>query len=498
MLIANNISKSFAGVHALSGVHLSLQPGMVHAIIGENGAGKSTLMKILSGVIHNYEGQIILNGKPVQFNSTRDAEAAGIAMIHQELNLVPQLSIAENIFLGREITDSFGMLAERAMHEISVGLLERVGLRIDPVTKVEALKVGQQQLVEIAKALHTKASIIIMDEPTSALSDTEIATLFSCIHELTATGASIVYISHKLQELYNIANTYVVLRDGVTVANGNMMDIVEADLIAQMSGRNTTIEKIITPKKFDSVFLEVDDLYLKHATLPNKNLLSSISFQVHQGEIVGIYGLMGAGRTELLECLFGLHPKRSSGNIVVAGKKLNITSPSAAIAAGMALVPEDRKTEGLLLEHSVRSNMSLTVLHTLEKLGLYIDTKAENELSQKFIYELAIKTASDTTLAKNLSGGNQQKIVIAKWLATNPTILLLDEPTRGIDVNAKAEIYELIKSLAVQGLSVVLVSSEIPEIMSVSDRVLVMANGKLTANMPINEANETILLKKAL
>jgi ribose transport system ATP-binding protein len=419
-------------------------------------------------------------------------------MIHQELNLVPQLSIAENIFLGREITDSFGMLAERAMHEISVGLLERVGLRIDPVTKVEALKVGQQQLVEIAKALHTKASIIIMDEPTSALSDTEIATLFSCIHELTATGASIVYISHKLQELYNIANTYVVLRDGVTVANGNMMDIVEADLIAQMSGRNTTIEKIITPKKFDSVFLEVDDLYLKHATLPNKNLLSSISFQVHQGEIVGIYGLMGAGRTELLECLFGLHPKRSSGNIVVAGKKLNITSPSAAIAAGMALVPEDRKTEGLLLEHSVRSNMSLTVLHTLEKLGLYIDTKAENELSQKFIYELSIKTASDTTLAKNLSGGNQQKIVIAKWLATNPTILLLDEPTRGIDVNAKAEIYELIKSLAVQGLSVVLVSSEIPEIMSVSDRVLVMANGKLTANMPINEANETILLKKAL
>lgn len=498
MLIANNISKSFAGVHALSGVHLSLQPGMVQAIIGENGAGKSTLMKILSGVIHNYEGQIILNDKPVQFNSTRDAEAAGIAMIHQELNLVPQLSIAENIFLGREITDSFGMLAERAMHEISVGLLERVGLRIDPVTKVEALKVGQQQLVEIAKALHTKASIIIMDEPTSALSDTEIATLFSCIHELTATGASIVYISHKLQELYNIANTYVVLRDGVTVANGNMMDIVEADLIAQMSGRNTTIEKIITPKKFDSVFLEVDDLYLKHATLPNKNLLSSISFQVHQGEIVGIYGLMGAGRTELLECLFGLHPKRSSGNIVVAGKKLNITSPSAAIAAGMALVPEDRKTEGLLLEHSVRSNMSLTVLHTLEKLGLYIDTKAENELSQKFIYELSIKTASDTTLAKNLSGGNQQKIVIAKWLATNPTILLLDEPTRGIDVNAKAEIYELIKSLAVQGLSVVLVSSEIPEIMSVSDRVLVMANGKLTANMPINEANETILLKKAL
>ena len=498
MLIANNISKSFAGVHALSGVHLSLQPGMVHAIIGENGAGKSTLMKILSGVIHNYEGQIILNDKPVQFNSTRDAEAAGIAMIHQELNLVPQLSIAENIFLGREITDSFGMLAERAMHEISVGLLERVGLRIDPVTKVEALKVGQQQLVEIAKALHTKASIIIMDEPTSALSDTEIATLFSCIHELTATGASIVYISHKLQELYNIANTYVVLRDGVTVANGNMMDIVEADLIAQMSGRNTTIEKISTPKKFDSVFLEVDDLYLKHATLPNKNLLSSISFQVHQGEIVGIYGLMGAGRTELLECLFGLHPKRSSGNIVVAGKKLNITSPSAAIAAGMALVPEDRKTEGLLLEHSVRSNMSLTVLHTLEKLGLYIDTKAENELSQKFIYELSIKTASDTTLAKNLSGGNQQKIVIAKWLATNPTILLLDEPTRGIDVNAKAEIYELIKSLAVQGLSVVLVSSEIHEIMSVSDRVLVMANGKLTANMPINEANETILLKKAL
>ena len=498
MLIANNISKSFAGVQALSSVHLSLQPGMVHAIIGENGAGKSTLMKILSGVIHNYEGQIVLNEKPVQFNSTRDAEAAGIAMIHQELNLVPQLSIAENIFLGREITDSFGMLADKTMHERSVELLARVGLGVDPATKVETLKVGQQQLVEIAKALHTKASIIIMDEPTSALSDTEIATLFTCIHELTAAGATIVYISHKLQELYTIANTYVVLRDGVTVARGDMKDIAEADLIAQMSGRNTKNEKINTTKKFDTVLLEVNDLHLKHATLPNKNLLSSISFKVYQGEILGIYGLMGAGRTELMECLFGLHPKRSSGSIVVAGKKLNITSPTAAIAAGMALVPEDRKTEGLLLDHTLRSNMSLTVLNTLEKLGLYIDTKSEKELSKKFISELSIKTASDTTLAKNLSGGNQQKIVLAKWLATHPTLLLLDEPTRGIDVNAKAEIYALIKSLAVKGLSVVLVSSEIPEIMAVSDRVLVMSNGKLTANMPISEANESLLLKKAL
>ena len=498
MLIANNISKSFAGVQALSSVHLSLQPGKVHAIIGENGAGKSTLMKILSGVIHNYEGQIVLNEKPVQFNSTRDAEAAGIAMIHQELNLVPQLSIAENIFLGREITDSFGMLAEKTMHVRSVELLAMVGLGVDPATKVEALKVGQQQLVEIAKALHTKASIIIMDEPTSALSDTEIATLFTCIHELIAAGATIVYISHKLQELYTIANTYVVLRDGVTVARGDMKDITEADLIAQMSGRNTKNEKINTTKKFDTVLLEVDDLYLKHATLPNKNLLSSISFKVYQGEILGIYGLMGAGRTELMECLFGLHPKRSSGSIVVAGKKLNITSPTAAIAAGMALVPEDRKTEGLLLDNTVRSNMSLTVLDTLEKLGLYIDTKSEKELSKKFISELSIKTASDTTLAKNLSGGNQQKIVLAKWLATHPTLLLLDEPTRGIDVNAKAEIYALIKSLAVKGLSVVLVSSEIPEIMAVSDRVLVMANGKLTANMPISEANESLLLMKAL
>ena len=498
MLIANNISKSFAGVHALSGVHLSLQPGMVHAIIGENGAGKSTLMKILSGVIHNYEGQIILNDKPVQFNSTRDAESAGIAMIHQELNLVPQLSVVENIFLGREITDSFGMLAERVMYEASLDLLKRVGLSVDPGTKIEALKVGQQQLVEIAKALHTKASIIIMDEPTSALSDNEVSTLFTCIHELTAAGATIVYISHKLQELYTIANTYVVLRDGVTVANGAMKDISETDLIAKMSGRNTKIEKIHTPKNFDTVLLEVNDLYLKHATLLDKNALSSISFQVHQGEIVGIYGLMGAGRTELLECLFGLHPKRSSGNILLDGKKLNITSPAGAIAAGMALVPEDRKTEGLLLEHTVRSNMSLTVLQTLEKFGLYINTNAEQVLSKKFISELSIKTASDTTLAKNLSGGNQQKIVLAKWLATNPKILLLDEPTRGIDVNAKAEIYALIKSLAVKGLSVVLVSSEIPEIMAVSDRVLVMANGKLTANMPISEANESLLLKKAL
>jgi ribose transport system ATP-binding protein len=277
-----------------------------------------------------------------------------------------------------------------------------------------------------------------------------------------------------------------------------MKDISETDLIAKMSGRNTKIEKIYTPKNFDTVLLEVNDLHLKHATLLDKNALSSISFQVHQGEIVGIYGLMGAGRTELLECLFGLHPKRSSGNILLDGKKLNIKSPTTAIAAGMALVPEDRKTEGLLLEHTVRSNMSLTVLDTLEKFGIYIDTKPEKELSKKFISELSIKTASDTTLAKNLSGGNQQKIVLAKWLATNPKILLLDEPTRGIDVNAKAEIYALIKSLAVQGLSVVLVSSEIPEIMAVSDRVLVMANGKLTANMPISEANESLLLKKAL
>jgi ribose transport system ATP-binding protein len=497
MLEAKNISKNFSGVKALSNISLKLYPGKVNAIIGENGAGKSTLMKILSGVYTQYEGDIFYKGNKVKFSGTRAAEDAGIAIIHQELNLVPHLTIAENIFLGGEITNVFGVLDKKKMNEITRQLLSRLNLDVHPDTQIIELKVGHQQLVEIAKALHTEASVIIMDEPTSAISDKEVDNLFSIIAQLKSEGKVIAYISHKFKELFAIADTYVVLRDGVSVDAGEMQNVTQEYLIEKMTGREITHQKRTCDLNNAKELLSVNNVSLRHSELKT-NVLHNISFSLLQGEILGIYGLMGSGRSELMETIFGLHHQNASGEIAVEKVVKKIKSPVDAIKAGIALVPEDRKLQGLILNQSINKNISLTILQKLEQWGIMLSNTKEKELTASYISNLGIKTSSGTNAAQTLSGGNQQKIVIAKWLATNPKILLLDEPTRGIDINAKSEIYKLMKTLAAEGMGIIMVSSELPEILAVSDRVLVMCEGELTANLQIENTNEQEILKYAI
>lgn len=498
MLKVENITKTFPGVTALENVCLELHPGKVNAIIGENGAGKSTLMKILSGVYPDYEGRIVYKNEVVRFSNPKEAQERGIAIIHQELNLIPYLTITENIFLGREIMNRWGLLDKVAMREQTQKLLQRLQLHVDPDTLIAELKVGQQQVVEIAKALLVESEVIIMDEPTSAISESEVEVLFEIIRQLKAEGKTIVYISHKLDELFKIADRFIVLRDGHTIEAGEMHGITHDAIIQKMVGREIKIiRKKATNRPSTTPLLSVEKICLQHPVRKQESLLQNISFGVSKGEILGIFGLMGAGRTELLETMFGLYPKLSTGEIAIDGKPVQMKSPSDAIAAGLALVPEDRKKDGLVLGMDVRKNISLTILRDLEDAGLLSQSKEET-LARKYINELQIKTPSDKQAAKNLSGGNQQKIVLAKWLATNPKVLLLDEPTRGIDINAKNEIYKLILQLADEGLGIIVVSSELPEILAISDRILVLSEGRLTAELPIDRATEDTILKAAI
>ena len=438
MLVAENITKIFPGVKALDDVCMELHPGKVNAIIGENGAGKSTLMKILSGVYSDFEGTIHFNGKPVKFADPKQAQDNGITIIHQELNLIPYLSITENIFLGRELTTAWGILDKKGMASKTKSLLERLRLNVDPGTLVCQLKVGQQQVVEIAKALLVDAEVIIMDEPTSAISESEVEVLFGIIASLKNEGKVIVYISHKLDELFRIADRFIVLRDGRSIEAGDMKGMTHDAIINKMVGRDISVmnNKDI-PARGDSV-LSVENISLKHP-LQVQEVVKNISFTVSRGEIVGIFGLMGAGRTELLETIFGIHAKLSTGKIRVNGRQVHCSSPSAAINAGIALVPEDRKKDGLVLGLSARENISLTTLEEMEIFGV-LNNNSETKLAEKYISQLQIKTPSDKQIVKNLSGGNQQKIVLAKWLATKPIVLMLDEPTRGIDINAKIKL----------------------------------------------------------
>ncbi|WP_420150313.1 sugar ABC transporter ATP-binding protein [Spirosoma sp.] len=497
MLVAEKITKRFAGVTALAGVCLEFLAGNVTAVIGENGAGKSTLMKILSGVYSDYEGQIQFNGEPVRFHSIRDAQECGIAIIHQELNMIPYLSITENIFLGREITTRWGTLDRKAMRTKTRELLDKLKLPIGPDTLVAQLKVGQQQVVEIAKALLVESEVIIMDEPTSAITDSEVAVLFEIINDLRRENKAIVYISHKLDELFTIADRYVVLRDGKSIESGSMAGIDHDTLIRKMVGRDINIIRRQSTDQPYATLLSVENLCLKHPVRVQDNQLKNISFTVGRGEIVGIFGLMGAGRTELLETLFGLHPKRSSGDISIDDQTIQCKAPIDAIQSGLALVPEDRKKDGLVLGLDVQTNISLSNLKTVEQAGL-LSRQKETTLAKKYIADLRIKTPSEKQAAKNLSGGNQQKIVLSKWLATHPKLLMLDEPTRGIDVNAKNEIYKLILQLADEGMGILVVSSELPEILAISDRILVMSEGVLTAEMSVQEASEDRILKAAI
>lgn len=493
MLEAINISKSFPGVKALDGVNMRFQAGKVTAILGENGAGKSTLLKILSGVYTDFEGEILIDGEAKKFSKITDSQAAGIAIIHQELNLIADLSITENLFLGNEITNDWGVLESKKMEKLATEQMSKVGLDYSPKTKIKNLKIGEQQLVEIAKSLLFDASIIFMDEPTSALSDKEIDKLHLIINTLRNEGKIIVYISHKMDELFKIADRYEVLRDGVSIGSGELKDISEQELIKMMVGREV-LKKTKAVKGIDqNVLLTVKDLSLLDS-VGNKNRLQNINFDLKKGEILGIFGLMGAGRTELLESLFGLNSDKISGEIRIDGTSLNLKSPKNAIEKGIAFLTEDRKLEGLVLGMDVGKNISLTTLPEFDLLR----SKNENAEAKIYVKSLNIKTPTIHTLCQNLSGGNQQKVVLAKWLSTEPKILLMDEPTRGIDINAKNEIYKLIEKLASEGLSIIVASSEIPELLAISDRILVMADGKISGEFSTEEATEEKLLKAAI
>jgi|WetSurMetagenome_2_1015567.scaffolds.fasta_scaffold10152_3 ribose transport system ATP-binding protein len=497
VLEVTGISKAFSGIYALRNASIKIFPGQVNAVIGENGAGKSTLMKIISGVYGNYEGQVLLNGEIVKFSGSKEAAEKGVVIIHQELNLIPELTIAENIFLGREPVNRLGLIDYREMHKKTTELLSRLDLSLNPFAKINQLRIGQQQLIEIARALLFDSKVLIMDEPTSAISDHEVELLFQIINSLKAKGVAIVYISHKLNELFQIADLYTVLRDGEMIGTGRMTDVSRDGLIQMMVGRDLRSRLNKKTTVLHEEILRVENLSFKNPVNKNSFLVNQVSFTLHRGEVLGICGLMGAGRTELLEAIFGLFPKYVTGKMFIGGKEQSINCINDAIRAGIALVPEDRKLQGLILNMDVAENTSLASLDRISRFS-FINRKKEEELSRHFIDKLRTQVTSSQMEVRKLSGGNQQKVVIAKWLAVNPKILLLDEPTRGIDIGAKAEIYNLIDELTEQGIGIIVVSSELTEILAISDTILVMSESRQTRTMKRSEATEEIIMKAAL
>lgn len=497
LLKMNAISKSFPGVKALDGVTFDLNQGEIHALVGENGAGKSTLIKILAAVYPypDYEGQIILEGSERRFTSIRDSETAGIAVIYQELSLVKELSVAENIFLGRE-PRRFGIINWEELYSRAQKLLDELRLAIDPRTPVVNLGIGQQQLVEIAKALSQSARILVLDEPTAALTDAEVDTLFGILADLRARHVAMIYISHKLDEVFRISDRITVLRDGRTIETNPTSGMDEPRVIAQMVGRS--VDQIFPEAKHElgEVIFAARDVTVEDTSVAGKLLVDGVDFEVRKGEVLGIAGLMGSGRTELLMALFGAHAGRKSAQIFIDGKQIQINSPHDAIDNGIGFVTEDRKRYGLILDQTILRNMTLAGLKALS--GRFVtDEDKEAAAGERAARDLRLKANSVFTIAGTLSGGNQQKVVLAKWLLTNPRVLFLDEPTRGIDVGAKQEIYAQINQLAERGLAIVLVSSELPEVLGLSDRVLVLHEGRLTGEFSRAEATPEAVMSCA-
>lgn len=488
-LSVRNVCKRFPGVRALHQVNLTLGKGEVLAVLGENGAGKSTLMKILAGVQQPDSGEILLDGNVVEISSVQAALQQGIALIHQELNLADNLDVAANIFLGRE-PRKMGLIDKAKLCADAKQFLAMVGLDISPTTLVRELTIGHQQMVEIAKALSVNARVLIMDEPTSSLTQKEAEQLFKVIKDLSARGVSIVYISHRLSEVRTVAHRVVVLRDGENAGELKTGEITHDAMVKLMVGR------------------ELSQFYPHQPHAPGERVLTvkglrtpvhpkqEIELTLRAGEIVGMAGLVGAGRTELLLTLFGVTPA-VGGTIEVAGQKVDIHSPIDAIAAGLALVPEDRKQQGVILEMAVRENMSLASLRRDQQNG-FLNRAKENEISREMVERMRVKTPNDQQLVQFLSGGNQQKVVLGKWLAMNPKVLLLDEPTRGIDVGAKSEIYGLMEELAHKGMAVLFVSSDMEEILGMSDRTLVMHEGRITGELKREELSEEAVMQLAV
>ncbi len=497
LLEARGISKTFPGVRALDNVQITVRAGRLNALLGENGAGKSTMMNILAGVFPPDAGEIFLAGRPVRFTNPRAAQEAGIAIIFQELNLVPHLSVAENIFLGSEPRNRAGLLDTARMNREAAALLARLELDADPRTPVARLRVGAQQVVEIAKAISFRSRVIIMDEPTSAITEHEVTVLFRLIRQLKSRGTGIIYITHKLDELVEIADDITVFRDGRFIAAKPFAGSTRDEMVRLMVGRDLTDLFPKTSAPAGDEMLRVKNISLRHPERAGDFAVRDVSFSVRKGEVLGLFGLMGAGRTELLQSIFGLHPHAASGEMWIAGQPVSIRSPRAAIDAGLALAPEDRKGDGLVLMHSVAENITLACLDEILHFGL-LQPARERELVSGYVERLRVRTPTLQQAVRLLSGGNQQKVVLAKWLATNPKVLLLDEPTRGIDINAKKEIYALVDELARGGLAVIMVSSELPEILAIADRILVLAEGRVTVEFARGAATEEAILHAAL
>ncbi|XQY91504.1 sugar ABC transporter ATP-binding protein [Metabacillus sp. HB246100] len=484
-----NISKAFSGNRVLENVDFEIRSGEVHALMGENGAGKSTLMKILTGIYQRDSGSVYLKGEEVHFKDAKQAEESGISVIHQELNIIPHLSVTDNMFLGKELTvGRFGIIKQKEMRRKTKEYLQQLGIEIDPDKEAGELSVGQQQMIEIARAVAAKSEVLIMDEPTAALTDREIEALFKVIMRLKEQGVGIVYISHRMEEIFQVCDRISVLRDGEFIGVKEIPKTNFDEIVKMMVGRQLG-------ERFPARQTTLGAERLKVEQLTCKGVFEDISFSVREGEVLGVAGLMGAGRTEIMEAIFG-YRSYQSGRIVIDGNDVKMKNPYEAIKQGIGFVTEDRKGEGLVVDLSVRENFSLTNLDRISSKQVIASSK-EEEFVDELIEKLHVKTASRELSVKSLSGGNQQKIVIGKWLGTNPKILILDEPTRGVDVGAKKEIYQLINQLTQEGVAIVMVSSELPEILGMSDRVLVIHEGKVSAMIPIKEANQEKIMQAA-
>ncbi|MDB5387024.1 MAG: rbsA [Planctomycetaceae bacterium] len=497
LISIRHISKRFPGVVALQDMSFDVTRGECHAVMGENGAGKSTLMKILSGVQPDFEGELVLRGQAIRFADTRAAEAAGISMIHQELNLVEGLSAAANVFLGREKRTRFGFLDDREMERATAILLEQLECQIPPQTLVGTLRVGDQQLVEIAKALSLETEILIMDEPTSALTESEVARLYRVLAKLRERGVTILYISHKMEEVFRLADRITVLRDGQFVRTLDKSNTTAKQIAHLMVGREIESIELGAKRQIGDVVLETRGLSLPWSGHARQWRLQDISFQLRRGEVLGIAGLMGAGRTELLECLFGCSPESPTGDILLRGELVRFQHPAEAKAAGLALVTEDRKRLGLFSHFSVGRNISLCHLSEMAAGGVFVNGETERIQCEAAVAKLRVKTAGLDSAITSLSGGNQQKTIIGRWLLTEPSVLLLDDPTRGVDVGAKAEIYRLIHDLCRDGIAAIVTSSELPELLILCDRILVLCEGRLTGEFTRDQFTEQAIMEAA-
>ena len=490
ILEMKGIKKYFYGVKALDGVDFKIRNGEVHALIGENGAGKSTLVKILAGVHQPTAGTIILNDKPVQFPSPQVSQQAGISAIHQEATMFLELSIAENIFMGHHIRNkSNGLLSWKEMKSKTQKLLDKLELDIHPDTKVKNLSIAQRHMVEVAKALSLNAKIVIMDEPTSALTLKEVEYLYKIIKKLKSEGKAIIFISHKFDEVFEIADYFTVLRDGKYIGEGRMADITVDKIVQMVIGRS--LEQM-----YPKLEAEQGDIILKVENLTKIGLFKNVSFELHKGEILGFFGLVGAGRSEVMQTIFGIDSK-TSGDVFINGEKVNIANPSDAMNHGLAYLPEDRQIQGAILAMNIRENITLPIIDRISR-HIFLDRNREFEITDKYGKHIEIRASGWEQLVEDLSGGNQQKVVLAKWIATKPRILIMDEPTKGIDVATKATVHNFISELAKQGIAVILISSELPEILGMSNNIMVMHEGVVTAKFTREEANSEKIIKAAI